>query len=249
MALATELPTGTVTFLFTDIEGSTRLLQAVGAAYGPALEAHRQLIRAAAAKHGGVDFGSEGDALFIAFTSAAGAVATAVEAQQALAAQAWPDGIQIRVRMGVHTGDATVIGDNYVGLDLHRVARITSAAHGGQVLVSDATLALAAGALPQGTTLRDMGERRLKDLSRAEHLYQLVVDGLQADFPPLRTLDATRNNLPTQLTSFVGREREVRECRALLERTRLLTLTGPGGTGKTRLSLQIAAEIADGFPG
>ena len=144
---------------------------------------------------------------------------------------------------------AAVVGDNYVGLDLHRAARIMSAGHGGQVLLSDTALALVAAALPAGVSVRDMGERRLKDLSRPEHLYQLVIDGLPAEFPPLRTLDVTPNNLPTQLTSFVGRGREVAEARTLLDRSRLLTLTGPGGTGKTRLSLQVAADVADQFAG
>jgi predicted ATPase/class 3 adenylate cyclase len=248
MATASPLPTGTVTFLFTDIEASTRLLQAIGPRYAELLETHRRLIREPAEREGGVDFGSEGDALFIAFPSAAGAVAAAADAQRNLAGFAWPEGAAIHVRMGVHTGEATVVGNNYVGLDLHRVARIAAAGHGGQVLVSDPTASLVAGTLPAGVTLRDLGERRLKDLARPERIFQLVIEGLPADFPALRTLDRTPNNLPTQLTSFVGREREVAEARALLEKARLLTLTGPGGTGKTRLSLQVAAEIADQYP-
>lgn len=243
------LPSGTVTFVFTDIEGSTRLLQSIGAQYAGVLEDHRRLIRAAADANHGRAFGSEGDALFLVFTSAAGAVATAAESQRALAAHPWPAGVDLRVRMGVHTGEATLVGDNYVGLDLHRVARIASAGHGGQVLVSGATLALLGGALPAGVTVRDMGERRLKDLSHPEHIYQLVVEGLRNEFSPLRTLDVVPNNLPTQLTSFVGREQEVAEGRSLLGRSRLLILTGPGGTGKTRLSLQIAAESAHEFAG
>jgi predicted ATPase/class 3 adenylate cyclase len=242
------LPTGTVTFLFTDIEGSTRMLQALGDAYGPVLEQHRRLIREPVRANGGIDFGSEGDALFVVFRSASGALAAAVAAQQALASAAWPPDGAVRVRMGIHTGEATLVGEGYVGLDLHRVARIAAAGHGGQVLVSQATLALVRDALPAGVDLRDLGERRLKDLSRPEHLFQLVIPGLPSDFPALRTLDATINNLPTQVTSFVGREREVAEAKRILETSRLLTLTGPGGTGKTRLSLQIAADIASTFP-
>ena len=248
MTASETLPAGTVTFVFTDIEGSTRLLQAIGARYGEMLETHRRLILEAATDRGGISFGSEGDALFIVFRSAPAAVAAAAAAQQALAAHPWPPDGAIRVRIGVHTGEATLVGGNYVGLDLHRVARIAAAGHGGQVLLSRSTLSLAEGSLPPGVTVRDMGERRLKDLSRPERLYQLVIPGVLADFPPLRTLDVTINNLPTQVTSFIGRENEVAEARKILESSRLLTFTGPGGTGKTRLSLQVAAEIAGTFP-
>jgi predicted ATPase/class 3 adenylate cyclase len=248
MTSASPLPTGTLTFLFTDLEGSTRLLQAVGPAYGDLLAVHRELIRGPVRSAGGVEFGTEGDAVVAEFTSAAGAVAGAAAAQRALAPHPWPPDAVIRVRMGVHTGEATLLGNTYVGLDLHRVARITAAGHGGQVLVSDATVRLVADGLPGGVTTRDLGERRLKDLARPERIFQLVIDGLPADFPPLKTLDRTPNNLPTQLTSFVGREQEVAAARALLEKARLLTLTGPGGTGKTRLSLQVAAEVAGEFP-
>jgi len=237
-----------VTFLFTDIEGSTRLLQAVGPIYAAALEDHRRLIRAAADANEGRDFGSEGDALFLVFTSAKAAVTAAADAQRALAAHEWPDGVALRVRMGVHTGEATRVGDNYVGLDLHRVARITSAGHGGQVLVSGAARSIVADTLPPGLTLRDLGERRLRDLTRPEHLYQLEVDGLPSEFPALRTVDPAPNTLPTQVTSFVGRRQPVADVSRALETSRLVTLTGPGGTGKTRLSLQVASEIADRFP-
>jgi class 3 adenylate cyclase len=242
------LPTGTVTFVFTDIEGSTRMLQAQGDAYAGLLERHRRLIRGPASANGGLDFGSEGDAEFLVFRNAPSAIAAAVEAQRGLAAEPWPEGAEIRVRMGIHTGEATLLGGDYVGLDLHRVARIAATGHGGQVVVSGATAALVNGALPDGVTMRDLGERRLKDLSRPEHLYQLVISGLRSDFPPLRTLDVLITNLPTQVTSFVGREREVAASLAILRSARLLTLTGPGGTGKTRLSLQVAAEAAGDFP-
>ena len=182
------------------------------------------------------------------FGSAAAAVAAAVDGQRALAAIAWPDGVAVRVRMGLHTGEIESVGRDVIGLAINRTARIAAAAHGGQVLISDATRALVADALPDGVTVRDLGSFRLKDLRAPERIAQVVIDGLPADFPPLRTPDVHPNNLPTQLTSFLGREREVREAGALLERVRLLTLTGPGGTGKTRLSLQVAASMADDFP-
>ncbi len=244
----TPLPTGTVTFLFTDIEGSTRLLQSLGSGYADLLARHHAIVRAAIAAHAGAEAGTEGDSFFVAFPSAAEAVSAAVEVQRALAAEPWPTDHGVRVRMGLHTGEAALGGDAYVGIDVHRAARIAAAGHGGQALVSETTRALVAGSLPDGVTLADLGEHRLKDLSGAERLHQLVIEGLPARFPALRTLDATPNNLPTQLTSFLGREREIEEVGKLLEDSRLLTLTGPGGTGKTRLSLQVAARATDRYP-
>jgi predicted ATPase/class 3 adenylate cyclase len=244
---ASVLPTGTVTFLFTDIEGSTRLVQQLGPAYPAALSTHRDLVITAADANGGQTFGSEGDALFIAFPDAPSAVAAAAGAQRSLGAHAWPQDQQVRVRMGIHTGDVALSGGDYVGLPLHQVARITAAGHGGQVLLSEATRALAETALPAGVTLRDLGQYRLKDLTRPERLFELVIDGLEGSFPPLRTIDVRPNNLPVQLTTFVGRD-ELERARRLLETTRLLTLTGPGGIGKTRLALQLAAETVDAFP-
>ena len=246
--LVSELPTGTVTFLFTDIEGSTRLTQALGPAWPPLLERHFALLRPAVAAHGGVEFGSEGDALFAAFDSAPAAVAGAIEAQRALAGEGWPPDATVRVRMGLHTGEGTVSGGSYVGLDVHRAARIAGAAHGGQVLLSGTTQSLTSGALPAGAELLDLGEHRLKDLSRTEHLWQLAADGLTREFPQPRTLNAIPNNLPVQLTSFLGRQNELAEGRRLLADSRLFTLTGPGGTGKTRLALEIAAAETDRFP-
>jgi predicted ATPase/class 3 adenylate cyclase len=244
-----DLPVGTVTFVFTDIEGSTRLADTLGpAGYGDVLERHRRILREVWDRHGGVEVGTEGDSFFVVFGLPTDAVAACADAQRALAAAAWPDGISVRVRMGVHTGLGVVVGGTYVGHDVNRAARIAAAASGGQVLLSDTTRALVASALPADTRLRDLGEHRLKDL-RPEPIAQLGVDGLPDDFPPIRSLDARPNNLPVQLTSFVGRERELEESRALLERTRLLTLTGPGGTGKTRLGLQLAASLADTFDG
>ena len=249
-AAGAALPTGTVTFLFTDIEGSTRLVERLGtAAWTELLEAHQAIIRSALAAATGVEIKTEGDSFFAVFTSAETAVAASVAMQRALYAHDWPADAAVRVRMGLHTGEGVVAPDaDYVGLDVHRAARVASAAHGGQVVVSDTTRALVAGALPEGTTLRDLGEHRLKDLSRPERISQLVISGVPDEFPPLRTLDVTPNNLPVMLTDFIGREAVLAEAHHLLEGTRLLTLTGPGGTGKTRLSLQLAADVADRFP-
>ncbi len=236
------LPTGTVTFLFTDLEGSTRLVQLLGDRYPPLLERHAELIREAVTAADGVPFGSEGDAVFSVFPDASHAVAAGVAAQRALANEAWPEDASVRVRMGIHTGAGTLGGDNYIGLDVHRAARIAAAGHGGQVLISELTQTLAAASLPAGVGLRDLGPHRLKDLAEPEHLYQLDIDGQTMDFPPLRSLSAWPNNLPVQLTSFIGREDDQAEVDELLNRARLVTLTGPGGTGKTRLALQVAAQ-------
>jgi predicted ATPase/class 3 adenylate cyclase len=248
MQPALDLPTGTVTFLFTDIEGSTKLLQRLGDAYPDLLSEHHRLLREAVEKEGGVAIGSEGDSLFAAFSSAPAAVAAAVAAQRSLAAARWPDDASVRVRMGLHTGEALVRDGTYVGLDVHRAARIAAVGHGGQILISETTRALADQSLPAGVELRDLGRHRLKDLTQPERIHEALIAGLPSQFPPLRSLDATANNLPVQMTSFVGRSAEVAEARRLLATTRLLTLTGPGGTGKTRLSLQVAAESIADYP-
>ncbi|HYU63557.1 MAG TPA: adenylate/guanylate cyclase domain-containing protein [Verrucomicrobiae bacterium] len=237
-----DLPSGTVTFLFTDIEGSTRLVHALGDAYAKVRSEHTGIIRSAIAAGDGTEVDTAGDSFFAAFASPQGAVNAAVMAQRDLQAHDWPEGARVRVRMGLHTGQGVVSGSHYVGMDVHRAARIADAAHGGQVVVSAATRSLVEHSLAVGISLRDLGEHRLKDILHLEHLYDLVVAGLPAEFPPPRTLDARPNNLPAQLTSFVGREEQIAEIRQLLDRTRLLTLTGPGGTGKTRVALQIAAE-------
>src|SRR6202165_3038141 len=242
------LPTGTVTFFFSDIEGSTRLIQQLGERYPEVLLAHHAIQRKTLAANGGHELRTEGDSFFIVFGSALQACAGAADVQTALHAHEWPEGGAVRVRIGVHTGEATLVGNEYLGLDVHRAARVAAAGHGGQVLLSETTRALVDHALPTGLTLLDRGMHRLKDRARAERLFQLTVEGLPADFPPLKTLESTPNNLPTQLTSFIGRDDQVREPRQRLERSRLLTLTGPGGTGKTRLSLQIAAGVLDQFP-
>jgi predicted ATPase/class 3 adenylate cyclase len=242
------LPTGTVTFFFSDIEGSTKLIQQLGEQYPDVLLAHHTIQREALAANGGHELRTEGDSFFIVFDSALGACAGAAAVQRTLQEHPWPDGGQVRVRIGLHTGEATLVGNEYLGLDVHRAARVASAGHGGQVLVSETTRALVDHTLPPGLTLKDLGVHRLKDLARPERLFQLTIEGLPADFPALKTLEATPNNLPTQLTSFVGRDDQVREAKQLLARSRLLTLTGPGGTGKTRLSLEIAADVLDQFP-
>jgi predicted ATPase/class 3 adenylate cyclase len=248
------LPAGTLTFVFTDIEGSTRLVQALGEApFNAVLEAHGQLVGGAFDAAGGHRVRMEGDSFFYVFERASAAVAAVAAAQRALAAYTFPGGAVIRVRMGLHTGEARLgsaaTGADYVGYDVHRAARIASAGHGGQVLLSEPSTVLVRDALPRGVTLRDLGEHRFKDLGRGERVFQLVIEGLPAEFPPIRSLDAVPNNLPVQVTSFVGRAHEIAEGVKLFQQTRVLTLTGPGGTGKTRLSLQIAAQVADGFPG
>jgi predicted ATPase/class 3 adenylate cyclase len=242
-------PTGLVTCLFSDIEGSTRIELALGTGpYRDVRERHRALLRSAFAEHGGHEQSTEGDSFFVIFRRAADGVAAAIDAQRAIAAESWPaDGI-VRVRMGLHTGDIEATGADVIGYTINRTARIAGVAHGGQVLLSDATRALVADDLPDGATLRNLGAHRLKDLREPERLAQLVIDGLPDAFPPLRSLDARPNNLPTQLTTFVGRDRELIEAGDLLRRSRLLSLTGPGGTGKTRLALQVAAAAADDFP-
>ncbi len=245
-----EPPTGTVTFLFTDIEGSTRLTHDLGKEWPPLLERHRRIARESWLEHGGVEISTEGDSFFVVVATAASAVAAAVQTQRDLAGEQWPSGVDIRVRMGLHTGEGHLGGGSYVGIDVHRAARIAAAGHGGQVLLSASTHALleGSGAWPPGVEARDLGKHALKDLSRPERIYELTIAGLNSQFPPIRTLNAVRNNLPSQLTSFLGRDRELEEARHLLVQTRLLTLVGPGGTGKTRLALQTAAAAADTYP-
>ncbi len=228
----TDLPTGTVTFLFTDVEGSTRLLHGLGAeGYAEALADHRRILRQAFAAGGGVEVDTQGDAFFFAFPTAPGALQAAAEGDEGLAPG------PIRVRMGIHTGTPHLAEEGYVGVDVHRAARIAACGHGGQVLVSAATAALVGA-----DGLQDLGDHRLKDLSAPERIYQLGA----GRFPPLKSL--YRSNLPVPATPFLGRKHELAEVLRLLESARLLTLTGPGGTGKTRLGLQVAAEASDRYP-
>jgi predicted ATPase len=227
------LPTGTVTFLFTDVEGSTRLLHELGDGYAQVLAEHRRVLREAFACYGGVEVDTQGDAFFVAFSRSSDALAAAARAQAALAQG------PIRVRMGVHTGEPLVTDEGYVGIDVHRAARIAGVGHGDQILVSQSTCELVGG-----DDLRDLGRHRLKDLIAPERIYQLG-DG---DFPPLKSLNTT--NLPVASNPLVGREQEIADLTALLsDAERLVTLTGPGGSGKTRLSLQVGAELLGSFPG
>jgi predicted ATPase/class 3 adenylate cyclase len=238
-----ELPTGTVTFLFTDIEGSTRLLRELGDAYAEALADHRRVLREAFARHDGVEVDTQGDAFFVSFARARDAVAAAAGAQRALVSG------PIQVRMGIHTGEPLRTDDGYVGMDIHRGARIAAAGHGGQVLVSQTARELIQDDLSDEFALRDLGEHRLKDLSRPQRIFQLVAAGLEREFPPLATLENRQTNLPPQPTPLIGRARELAEVVALLRRpeVRFLTLTGPGGAGKSRLALQAAADLLDDF--
>ena len=238
-------PTGTVTLLFSDIEGSTRLLEQLGPArFADALDLHRLLLRQAFAGHEGHEVDTEGDAFFVAFARASDALAAAGDGQLALAHASWPDGVRVRVRMGIHTGEPLSVATGYVGMDVHRAARIMAAAHGGQVVVSETTRAVLDERAAVG--LRDLGPHRLKDLLAPVRLFQLLVEGEPSEFPPLRSLH--RTNLPIAPWPLLGREAELAEIRRLTEaNTRLITLTGPGGTGKTRLALQAAAEMSDRF--
>ena len=246
--MATEaLPTGTLTFLFTDIEGSTLLVQEFGDGYIELIEAHDQLVRSAIESNRGIVVKVDGDSFFAVFADASDALEAIRQAQVDLAAHEWPESGEVRVRMGLHTGVGTLGGADYVGLDVHRAARISDAAHGGQAVLSETTAILVERSLPTGVSIRDLGKHRLKDLADPESIYQLVIAELPDEFPELRTLDAIPNNLPLQVTSFVGRSTELGEALRLLGENRILTLLGPGGTGKTRLSLQVAAEAADGY--
>lgn len=239
---------GTVTFLFSDIEGSTRLAQKLGTStYRALLEQHNRLLRAAAAAHGGAERGTQGDSFLVAFVDAASAIAAAVEAQRSLSAAVWPDGADVRVRMGIHSGQGIAGGDDYVGLDVNLAARITSAAHGGQVLLSDSTRALAVRGLSAGVGLRDVGRHALKDFEEPERLYQLVVEGLPSEFPPLRGVRPGEGNLPGRLSRFVGRQAETDAVRQLLVENSLVTLAGPGGTGKTALAVEVGRQVATDF--
>ncbi len=244
-----SLPSGTITFLFTDIEGSTRLWEEQPDTMRIALARHDALLRAAIETNSGTVFKTIGDAFCAAFHTAPQALEAALSAQQSLhqVKAGVGSGLMLKVRMALHTGSADIRDGDYFGQPLNRVARLLAVGHGGQVLLSEATQAVTGNSLPVGTSLRDLGIHRLKDLQQPEQVWQLTSPDLPFEFQPLRSLSLYDNNLPVQLTSFVGREKELAEIKSLLSKTRLLTLTGSGGTGKTRLSLQAAAEVSEDY--
>jgi class 3 adenylate cyclase len=237
--------TEVLTFLFTDIEGSSRLWENHPDTMRQALACHDEILRSAVARNRGTVVKSTGDGLHAAFRDPRDAIVTAVELQSALADARSTGGLLLPVRCGMHAGVTEARDGDFFGGSVNRAARIMSASHGGQVLASHAVADLSRDRLPAGVSLRDLGVVRLRDLSNPERLFQVVHVALRQDFPPLRSLEATPNNLPQQVTSFLGRARDIRKIRELLATTRLLTLLGGGGIGKTRLSLQAAAEIMD----
>src|SRR5579859_796700 len=243
------MPAETVIFLFTDIEGSTQMWERRQQAMQAPLARHDALLRQAVADHNGHIVKMTGDGCHAAFAGALEGALAALQAQQALAAEAWPEIAPdaLRVRMGLYAGEAEARAGDYYGSSVNRAARLMSVAHGGQILISAAAADLLRDRLPHGVALRDLGEHRLKDLSRPERVLQLTAAGLRADFPPIKSLNSFMHNLPVQLTPFIGRERELVEIDRLLAGTHLLTLTGSGGTGKTRLSLQAAAALLPDF--
>jgi predicted ATPase/class 3 adenylate cyclase len=247
--MATNLPTGTITFFFTDIENSTKLWGQFPDAMKAALARHDEILRQAIEEHNGTIIKKTGDGFHAAFGSGVSGIQAAIAAQQGLSAEKWEtiEPAKLRIRIGLHTGEAEERGGDYYGPTLNRAARLMSVAYGGQTLLSTTTTDLVRDQLPEGLSLRDLGEHRLKDLVRPEHIYQLNHPKLPSDFPPLRSIDAFPNNLPVQLTSFIGREREMEEAKERLNSARLLTMIGPGGTGKTRLALQLAAELLPSF--
>jgi predicted ATPase/class 3 adenylate cyclase len=243
----TTRPSGTVTFLFSDIEGSTRRWEHDPESMGAGFSRQEAILRGAMEAQGGYVYKMIGDAFQVAFNTPLEAVKAALEAQFALIAEPWGEMGVIKVRMAIHTGTVEERGDDYVGPLLNRVARLMSAGHGGQVLLSQATYELVRDILPENVSLRDLGEQRLKDLARPERVYQLVAPGLDLDYPQLNTLDAYTHNLPLQLDRFIGREDEIEEVKGVFNTSRLVTLTGSGGAGKTRLALHIAADLVEAF--
>ena len=248
-----HLPTGKVTLLFSDIEGSTRLLRQLGNRYADVLMEYRHVLRSACQQWNGHEVDTQGDAFFAVFVRARDALSAAVAIQRTLAAHSWPEGTTVRARIGLHTGEPSVAAEGYVGLDVHYAVRLMSAGYGGQVLLSQMTRDLVEHDLPEGVSLRNLGEYRLKDIGYSSYIFQLVIADLPADYPLLKTL-STRSSYPTHLpvmpNPLIGREQDIAAIQQLLRNqdVRLLTLTGPGGTGKTRLSVQVAAELSDQFP-
>lgn len=242
------LPRGTVTFCMTDIEGSTRLLAALGSDYARLLLDHHALVRAEIDRHHGIEISTEGDSFFCVFPVPADAVRAVVAVQRGLAAHQWPGGCRVRVRIGLHTGDGVLAGDGYVGMDVHRVARVSAAGHGGQVLLTGSTHGLLEGHWPDGVTDVPLGSHRLKDLPHPEALYQVVADGLATRFPPPRSIETPEYELPAPPAPIIGRDADALAVSALLADHRLVTLTGPGGVGKTRLALHVASLRRPDFP-
>jgi predicted ATPase/class 3 adenylate cyclase len=242
-----SLPAGTVTFLRTDVERSMSLISALGRDWDAVNGAHMGMVRRAVDAHDGIVVRTEGDAIFAVFPEARAGVAAAIEAQQALMGHRWPEGVDLRVRMGLHSGEAYLAGDDYGGFEVNRAARIAASGHGGQIILSEATRALVADALPDGVRIRDLGRHALRDLPNPESIHQLVVPGMPSEFPPLRSLEGTTGNLPDRLTSFVGREADIAALEGLLSGGRLLTLTGPGGIGKTSTAIELARTTARAF--
>ncbi|MEO6577799.1 MAG: adenylate/guanylate cyclase domain-containing protein [Candidatus Limnocylindria bacterium] len=238
---------GTVSLVFTDIVGSTRLIRVLGDAYPRLLDDHHRLVMEAVTRHGGERVDAAGDGLFLSFPTAHGALLACVDAQRALGAHAWPEDADVKVRMGLHTGEPLRSDTRLIGIDVHRAARISASGHGGQILISAATRALLGSEIPDGVALLDLGAHRLKDLPTPEHLYQVQAHGLHDAFPPVRSLETLPNNLPRQLSTFIGRADELVDAERRLTESTVLTLTGPGGVGKTRLALQIGAHVVDRF--
>jgi class 3 adenylate cyclase len=238
----------TVTLLFVDIVGSTRLLADLGDDYAGLLGDYRRLMTEAAEGERGAVIDTAGDGLFLSFPTARGALAAALTAQRAFRDHRWPRGAQVEARMGIHTGEPVTSDSSLVGIDVHRAARICAAGHGGQILVSATTHELLGGGATADTVLRDLGEHRLKDLPRPERVFQASAADLPSEFPPILSLDNWSNNLPRQLSSFVGRAESLEAVTVRIGTTPLLTLVGPGGVGKTRLALEAAARAMDVFP-
>lgn len=245
-----SLPTGTVTFLRTDVEGSMALSRALGPRWDSINATHLDLLRGAIERHGGIRVRTEGDALFAVFPEAGAAVQAAIDGQRVLAAHTWPEDAEVRVRMGLHSGEAHLAGDDYGGFEVNRAARIAAAGHGGQIVISEPTRLLAGASLDAGLTVRDLGRHVLRDVPAPERLFQVDIPGLQGAFPPLRTSQPSTGNLPMRMTSFLGRAADLAELESLLERNRLVTLTGPGGIGKTSLAIELGRtwqdRVADG---
>ncbi len=242
------LPTGTVTFLRTDVEGSMALARALGSRWDAVNAEHLAVLRQAVEAHDGVPVRTEGDALFAVFPEARAAVSAAIAAQRAMTDHPWPADARVQVRMGLHSGEAHLAGDDYGGFEVNRAARIAATGHGGQIILSGTTRELVADALPADAMIRELGRHALKDLPHPEALYQLDAPGLRSEFPPLRTGAAVIGDLPERMTSFVGRDAEIAEIEELLDAGRLVTLTGPGGIGKSSLALEIARRRAAAFP-